>query len=264
MKISFLSLGIFLAVGLQAQSDYMEPEGSPDLGDPCCIADGIPRTTEQMLERRGIQLTVQAVVNALLDPRPVVRSLAAAKLALDKEKDAIPAIVEAFSRETAAGTREFMADALASLGEAQGFETLRGMCSAGDSPRMLKLAAVRSLIRLHDESCVDSLLGLMHAEESSPPWTPARDSTLNAELSEFSVYQFHQLSESQVNEIRNIAARCLAGRSAEVRLTAARVLAKFGDAASIPLLRKAIDAEQDSFNRPRMLDALTALQDKYN
>ena len=168
MKVNILSLGILLAADLLAQGEGMQPEGFPDLGDPCCIAGGVPRTIEQMLERRGVQLTVQALVNALLDPRPVVRSLAAEKLAQDKEK-----------------------------------------------------AAAQSALLLHDESCVDSLLGLIRSEEDSP------------------------LSGPQGEDIRVLAARCLANTSSEVRLAAARVLAS---AASVPALQKAVGAEQGQFN----------------
>jgi HEAT repeat protein len=155
MKINVLALGALLAAGLYAQGEGMQPEGFPDIGDPCCITG-------------GVQLTVQALVNALLDPRPVVRSLAAEKLAQDKEK-----------------------------------------------------AAAQSALLLHDESCVDSLLGLIRSEEDSP------------------------LSGPQGEEIRVLAVRCLANTSSEVRLAAARVLAS---AASVPALQKAVGAEQGQFN----------------
>jgi HEAT repeat protein len=262
MRINVLTLGILLAADLLAQGEGMQPEGFPDIGDPCCIAGGVPRTIEQMLERRGVQLTVQALVNALLDPRPVVRSLAAEKLAQDKEKDAVPAIVEAFSRETAAGTREIMADALASLGESQGFETLRSICSASASAPYLKLAAAQSALRLHDESCVDSLLGLIRSEQASSPWSPARDNIVHVGLSGLGGFEFHHLTGAQEDEIRAIATGGLASTAAEVRLAAARAMAKFGDAASVPVLQKAVGTEQDQFNRPRMLEALKLLEDR--
>jgi len=47
-------LVLAFAAGLVAQ-DLSEPEGSPDLGDSCCLAGGFPRTVEQMLERRGVE-----------------------------------------------------------------------------------------------------------------------------------------------------------------------------------------------------------------
>ena len=139
MRINVLTFGILLAADVLAQGEGMQPEG----------------------------LTVQSLVNALLDPRPVVRSLAAGKLAQDKEKDTVPAIVEAFSQE----------------GEERGFETLRGICSASASPPYLDLAAAQSALPLHDESCVDSLLGLIRSEQASPPWTPARDNIVHVGLS---------------------------------------------------------------------------------
>lgn len=76
------------------------------------------------------------------------------------------------------------------------------------------------------------------------------------------MFELHHLSRPQVEEIRELAARSVTSNAPEVRLAAARVLAKFGDSASIPVLQKAVDAEQDQFSRPRMLDALKLLEER--
>jgi HEAT repeat protein len=262
MKLSALSIGIALAVGLQAQSIGMPPEGFPDIGDPCCIAGGVPRTIEQMLERRGVQLTPEAVVNALVDSRAVVRSLAAKKLAQDKRREAVPEIVAALSAEHASGTREILAFAAASLGAAQGFDTLASICKGAAGSIVLRMTAAQDMLSLHDESCVDGLLGSIRSAQASSPLDRSGDSLVNVGLSAFNVFQFQHLSASQEGEIRDLAARGLTSAAAEVRLAAARALAKFGDPASVLSLQKAVDTEQDQFARPRMLEALKQLEER--
>ena len=88
MKMRSLLLALWFAAGLASQ-DLAAPEGIPDWGDPCCTGgrtEGPPPTLEQILEGRGIQLTKQGLLSALLDLRAVVRSLAARKLAQDGQR----------------------------------------------------------------------------------------------------------------------------------------------------------------------------------
>jgi hypothetical protein len=163
-----------------------------------------------MLERRGVQLTPQALVNALLDPRAVVRSLAAEKLAQDQQRDAIPEMLAALFREQASGTREIMAFAAASLGEAQGYDTLRSICTGTGGAVVLRMNAAQDLFRLHDEGCVDDFLRLIRARSSSLDFPHDEDVTVG--LGAFNVFQFKHLSASQKEKIRDLAAQALISR----------------------------------------------------
>jgi len=252
--------GLLFAACLRSQTGN-GTEGIPDVGDPCCMREGYPRTVEEMLERREIPLTKQGLALALPDSRPEVRSLAARKFAQDKDKDGISLIAQALQAEKAPGTREFMAYALASLGELQGTAALRELCKTGFS-HTLRMTAAEDMLNLHDESCVDDLLQVVRTSEDSTSANPLRDNLVQVGLSGVGGFQLQHLSEHQSEEIRELAVRALGSKAAQVRLAAARALARFGNSASVPALRKAVDEEQDSSSRPRMLEALKTLEER--
>ena len=254
-------LVLAFATGLASQ-DLSEPEGTPDIGDPCCVAGGIPRTLDQMLERRGIDLTRQALLDALLDPRAVVRSLAAQKLAHDGQSDSIPAIAAALSAEKAVGTREIMAYALASLGDRRGIPELRDMCTAKFSAS-LRMTAATDMLSLHDEECVDDFLDLLRSvRDSSSLQNVSRDGFVQVGLIDLEVLPPEHPSEHQSEEIRELAASCLASKSRDLRMAASRALGKFGDAVSARELDKALATEQDQAVRAKMLEDLQRIKNR--
>ncbi len=261
MRIHAVLVTLSFATGLASQ-DLSVPEGFPDLGDPCCLAGGIPRTMEQMLERRGIQLTKQALLGALLDPRAVVRSLAAQELASDWPNDSITAISAALSAERAAGTREIMAHTLASLGDRQGVAALRAMCTANFSAR-LRVTAAEDLLRLNDEHCVDDIIDVLQSvKESTALDDRVRDGFVQVNLIDLEGLPLEHPSESQLKEIRGLAVGCLSSKSPDLRMAASRALGKFGDTVSAQELERALAAEQDEAVRARMLGDLQRMRDR--
>jgi HEAT repeat protein len=252
-------LALWFATGLASQ-DLAPPEGVPDLGDPCCTQGPLP-SLEQMLERRGIQLTKQGLLSALLDLRAVVRSLAARKLAQDGQRDSIPAIAAALSVEDAPGTREIMATSLASLGEEQGFAALRDMCGA-NFPAGLRRFAAEDMLILHNEECVDDLVNVLRFVRDSAPGHPLRDNFLQVGLYDLDTFAPQHPTGRQQADICALAASCLASKSRDIRIAASRVLGTFGDAASAQELQRTVAVEEDHDVRARMLADVQRLKDR--
>jgi HEAT repeat protein len=263
MKMRSLLLALWFAAGLASQ-DLTAPEGIPDWSDPCCTGgrtEGPPPTLEQILEGRGIQLTKQGLLSALLDLRAVVRSLAARKLAQDGQRDSIPAIAAALSVEEAPGTREIMATSLASFGEEQGFAALRDMCRA-NFPAGLRRFAAEDMLVLHNEECVDDLVNVLRFVRDSAPGHPLRDNFLQVGLYDLDTFPPQHPTERQRADFRELAASCLASKSRDIRIAAGRVLGTFGDAGSAQELQRAIAVEEDQDARTRMLADLQRLKDR--
>jgi HEAT repeat protein len=263
MGMRALLLALWLAAGLAAQ-DLAAPEGIPDLGDPCCTGgrtEGPLPTLEQMLERRGIQLTKQGLLSALLDLRAVVRSLAARKLAQDALRDSIPAIAAALSVEEAPGTREILAASLASLGEEQGFAALRDMCKA-NFPAGLRRFAASDMLQLHNEECVGDLVNVLRFVRDSAPGHPLRDNFLQVGLYDLDTFPPQHPTERQQADFRELAVSCLASKSRDIRIAASRVLGTFGDGTSAQELQRAVAVEEDRDVRTRMLADLQRLKDR--
>src|SRR6266581_1042592 len=96
-------------------------------------------TFRDALRTRHIELTKQALVEALRNPDAQVRYLAALTLAEDKATDTVPAILDALKSEKEPETRTNIAFALAELGEQRGFATLRSTCDTHDVPAYIRL-----------------------------------------------------------------------------------------------------------------------------
>src|SRR5947209_9503154 len=86
--------------------------------------NGHPMTAAEKLKQHHIDLTKEALIDALQNSDAEVRYLAAQQLATDREPDAISAIVDAATREKIPRTRINMAFSLASAGEKRGLAIL--------------------------------------------------------------------------------------------------------------------------------------------
>lgn len=107
-------------------------------------------------------MTKEALTAALRNPQPEVRQLAAQKLAADGDKDAIPAIMEALSKETAPINRLNIALSLAQLGEETGIATLKTICdSSMETGSIRMLAAIQMVDFLHNYSCRQDVFDIL-------------------------------------------------------------------------------------------------------
>ena len=262
MRLCAVVSALAFAAGLAGQT----VEGIPDMARPLgsgesCADNDCILTVEQFLERHGYALTPEDLVSALRDPAPEVRSLAAAKLAKDQLKSAVPALGEAFSIERAPGTQMWMASGLATLGDARGLPTLERLCKDDDDPDPLHRAAVRSfaagfMVGLHSKACNDDAIQVLQFRASLPA-TAVQGAFLDVDFS--LAGNLEGASERQSKEIRDIAERFLADGRYDVRMGASNVLARFGDAGSARLLKKSLAAEPDVTVRARMQAALDQL-----
>jgi HEAT repeat protein len=260
MKLCAVLFMIVSAASLAAQ--YVE--GIPDLIPE--MRDGVMMmpSTERALEHYGFALTADALESALHDPRPEVRSLAADKLARLRKKDAVPALVEAFSTESAPGTQMWMARALATLGDGRGLPTVRGLCGDTDDTDPVHRAAVRlfaaNFMRLLGrEACYDDVVDTLRYLTALASRSAIQESFVDYGIS--LVPSFRNLSAHQTSEIRELAEALLGDRS-EARLVASDLLGRYGDAGSALKLKKALASEREVTARSRMETALRALEPK--
>jgi HEAT repeat protein len=110
---------------------------------PIIAQDSAPPTFAEALQRHHIALTRSALLAALRSPEAEVRDLAAARLAEDKDKNAIPAIAQALASERVLGAKVNIAFALAQLGSETGTSTLKKACHNSKVSPVLGLRARR-------------------------------------------------------------------------------------------------------------------------
>lgn len=218
-------------------------------------------TIERDLERAGYALTKEALVAALHDPRARVRSLAVEKLAKDGRRDAVPSIMSAFSVENDLGTRLWMANALAKLGEEKGAAEVLNTCRAG-GPIGLRLTAASLAMTLGKAGCngavFEILRSLVNHETGLPPEREGSElryiySLLNGRSAEFKQWS---------GEICGFLEGSLTDSRDAVRMFAANTLGTFADAGSLEKLRQALAAETVATVRARMAASVAELEER--
>lgn len=264
MRLYSFVLALASVTGLAAQA---VEDGIPD--NMCCcpevMTDTQPHTAGRLLQCAGYESTSDSLIAALADRRAYVRSLAAGELA-KWGKGVIPAVISALATEAAPGTRIWMANTLAQLGEARGVAALADMCNRYSDPdhllhqAWLRAMAAGETFRLGNESCRDEfvatlrfLSGLRAPGPFPPAYPPAAvASQLNYALSIAWVANAGRLLEPKAPEIREIVERSLGDDDSAVRMTASNIVSIFGDASSIQKLRKALAVEPDYLVHARM------------
>jgi HEAT repeat protein len=244
-----------LALALSAAAGAQNIEGIPDLIPE--MRDGVMMmpSVERALEHYGYALTTESLMWALGDSRAEVRSLAAGKLASERSTGAMPALVQALSNERAAGTRIWIAYALATLGDERGLPFLQSLCRDSDDAdpsrrTLVRLFATGVVAKLHNSTCNDDVIDILRLTST--------DSSLDVA---FSIADNLQgVSDSQSKQLREIAERFLADGRGDLRMGASNVLGRYGDAGSVRKLRKALATEPDVAVRKRMEAALRTLQ----
>ncbi len=278
MRLFAAVIALASASGLAGQA---VEDGIPDV--MCCcpetrgapnevMADVQPLTAKRSLQCAGYESSGDSLTAALRDPRAYVRSRAAGELAKELGKDAIPAIVGALAAEAAPGTRIWMANALAQLGEARGTAALADMCNNYSDPdhlvhqASLRLVAASDMFRLGNESCRDGFIATLRflsclraaGSPANPPALVA--SELNLALSVTWGENGKLLLEPRALEVREIAERSLADSDSGIRMMASNILGIYGDAGSVEKLQKALATEPDPGVRRRMAAALKKME----
>jgi len=254
-------------VGLAAALFGQDIEGIPQMD-----WDGAgPRPTiEGDLLRAGYGLSEQALLTALHDSRPAVRSLAVQKIAEEGWKDAIPSILNALSSETALGTRLWLANGLSKLGNEKGTQDIVETCNTQTLPADFRLTAAAFALESHNLECNGVVIEALHsALDHETGLTPEREmnrvsfiySLLDGRLTEFldrSTEIRRCLEESIVAGPKDSLKQYRDG----VRIAAINALATFGDSGSLEKLRRALPSETGATMQQRIRASIEKLEEK--
>ena len=205
-------------------------------------------TLEDALKRYHIQLTEEGLTNALKNPNPEIRWLAAQKLAKDRAIDKVPFIKAALERDRGVFPNEAnIAYALAELGNQEGIERLRLLCSGNDPA--VKLHAATYLANLRDDSCLDSIVGLLQSTKQS-----------EIKIAVLSLLtRFRSVPSDRRTIIHSKILELLGDDGAAVRMGASDALVVFGDRSDMVRLQEAIKNEKEPGVRSQMERSLQRL-----
>jgi HEAT repeat protein len=127
-----------------------------------------PPTVEVWLRSHGVSDSTPALRNALKNPNPEVRSLAAGTLALRKDTESIPLIREALQKEQVPNIKVNLEHALATLQDWQGNATLIDTCNDRRIEPSLRLQAANKLLDLGGNECTPSVVEIF-GNKPDPP-----------------------------------------------------------------------------------------------
>ncbi len=204
------------------------------------------------LQDHHIALTKDALLTALRNPVPGVRSAAALVLAAHGEKDAVPSILEALATETFQGTRISLASAAAELGADDGIAALRSMCGNTSWSAGLRMSAAWAMILRGREDCLGNVLDVIRFHDDSQAVVAA----LNF------LPRFKHVPAQEMQEIRNLVRMSLRSGTPWVRREASSALRQWGDAAALEELRSALAVESDDTVRAVVAGDLKSLEEK--
>jgi HEAT repeat protein len=188
----------------------------------------------------------------LKSPDAQVRYLAAEKLAEDGVQEAVPSIAEALSTEEVPATRVNIAFALALLGDEKGVSSLKAACGDADVPGYLRIRAARYLLDLHNEDCMNAVLGMLDSNADPDSQTQAL-SVLPS---------FQHVSQKDSQRIFDVVVRALEDPTPAVRITASVALGALGNPSALPYLQTAIANERDEVVRSQLESTVRDLRQR--
>ncbi|MGC2658697.1 MAG: hypothetical protein WA324_12135 [Bryobacteraceae bacterium] len=206
---------------------------------------------EQALQAHHIALTRTAIIDALRNPDPEVRSLAASKLLVnDHALETIPLIEAALAIEDVPQAKINTAFALAQVGDELGLTTLQNTCTDSNVSTQLRLKSARYLLQIGREGCIGA------AKEA------LRDD-LAGHMNALSVASaFRNLSENDSQELARLVLEDLTSKEPVIRLRASHALGIWGRPSFIPDIRNALASETDGPTRAQMERDLALLSSK--
>ena len=237
---STLAILLFLLAGLRATPQTPVAQ------------TGHMMTFRELLTQRNIELTEPSLVAALRNPDPHVRSWSALVLAEDKATNAVPAISEALQSETVPEAKAGIALALGQLGDKQGFETLKSMCTGHDSPQYLRVYTTMYLLNLDDESCLNTIFEVLQSSTDSGSRVLA--------FSQLS--RFHKLSQDDSQRVIAASFKALSDETPAMRIAASRALSARPPDIAVPALQNAIAKEQNEAVKMQMQSSLQHLREQ--
>jgi HEAT repeat protein len=209
-------------------------------------------TIDEALQSHHIGLDKPALVKALRDQNPDVRSLAAQKLAELNATETVPAILDSMAAEKKPAIHVNIAFALAQLGEPRGFDALQDTCRDPGTRPDLRVLAARYMGDLHhdDPACRSALVDILQSQADA-------DSRVQAASL---LPRFQDLSPEESQKILQGVLKALEAPEPAVRLAASHALGQMGNKSAIPQLQIAIVNEGDRTVRSQMQLDLQELQ----
>jgi HEAT repeat protein len=217
-------------------------------------SNGRLTTVDEALQSHHIELTRPAVVKALRNQDPEVRSLAAQKLAELNATETVPAIMDSLVVEKKPAIRVNIAFALAQLGETRGFDALQDACRDPGTRPDLRVLAARYMrdLKHEDATCRSALVDML--QSPADPDARAQAASL--------LPRFQDLSPQESQKILQGVLKALEAPEPAVRLAASHALNEMGNKSAIPDLQKAVANEQDKSVRSQLQTDLQELQEK--
>ena len=127
--------------------------------------EGAPPTSAEILAKYGVKLDEPSLLYALQDSRVVVRGMAAAQLASDNARDAVPEIEAALSKEKTPRARYGMILSLFELGAPESEDRLGKYCEAG-APDYLQMPTANALAAKGDFRCLPVVAPLLSSKDT--------------------------------------------------------------------------------------------------
>ena len=245
---------LLTTICLLTQLTFSQAKPVAKNGPPIVSKDGPLITVADALRQHHIELTNEALVDALQNPDAEIRGLAAIQLAETNVRVAIPDIISAVNKETSPLTRANIAHALTMLGEETGFSVLKNMCNSADIPGHFRTLAARYLLDINDGSCLDAVLSILQTDKEPSSHMAALDV----------LPRFKNVSESDFRKMYALDVKDLTNPDVTVRLYASNTLVALGGDSAVGDLQGAIAAETDEVVRTQMEANLRRLQEKKN
>jgi hypothetical protein len=220
---------------------------------PTGAGGGPLRPLADSLRAKGIELTEPALISALRNPDPEVRSLAAMKLGEDHDSDAVPAVETALADEKVLKARIEISMALWSLHDPKGAASLREMCEDASLSIRTIVDVVQDLDVIGESSapCAGRLTSFLETHKD----TDSRSIALSALPA-----VIRWAPKAQAARLTELVQAMLADNDPVVRMESGHLLAQIGSPSSAVALRDAIDRESDNGVRSSLQRDLLKLQ----
>jgi len=125
-----------------------------------------PPTPEQILASKGISTSsLTSLRQALQDPRPDVRGLAAFELADKKDKESIPLIKEALAKASTALEKQNLAGALIMLRDPQGNTAMKEVCEDETVREDSRVIGANQLWDAGDPGCMVAVIKILSSTD---------------------------------------------------------------------------------------------------
>jgi HEAT repeat protein len=235
------ALAICFLLGISFAQNISQPRNGP------------PTTVAEKLRQHGVSLTRHGLVLALRSTDPETRFLAAAQLASERAKEAIPNMRDALKRENSPMAEINIGYALAQLEDWTGLETLKEACTSDSVAPHLRLLAAGYLLDLHRSCCNSSVLDLLQ----NVPEPVDRMQALSL------LPRFAQLSESDALRMITLVLMALQDPTPAARISAGEVISRIGTKTDEQYVKAAIDREGDEVVRSQLQSDLQRLCQRY-